>query len=246
MPADRGIGGGRCIVMHQATGLCEDIGEAPQRRGPPHGERRLARIIWLEGNAAGISEPHIVEEEIRVGSERDVAERIDDLCLPSLSLIQRNVASSGEIHDMADTASNIVEYGEPSLGLRIGRLRRYRSQQFEKLSHLDHVGLADVLGSVGVRLAGARIRQALGQMFIGVELTGDSEWAGVSGDAQLVEFGVSVELEQSYLVQLLAEFSGTDDSVFVRHHVGDARDAVGLADADIGQDGGVRNVIDQP
>ena len=82
-------------------------------------------------------------------------------------------------------------------------------------------------------------------MFVRIELTGYAERAGVSSDAQLVEFGVGVELEQGNLGEFLAEFSGTADSVFIGHHVGDARDSVGLADADVGEDGGVGNVIDQ-
>lgn len=101
--------------MHQAARFGERVVESPQGRGPPHGEGRLAGLSGLKWNAARISRSHIVQQEIRVGTKRDVAKRRDDGRLSAGRGFQLDVGLRGEALHVADVATDIVEYGFTSL-----------------------------------------------------------------------------------------------------------------------------------
>lgn len=115
VPQNCGSKGGRPVVVHQAAGLGKCIGETPQGRGSPHGERCQTGVIGLERDSTGVSRSHIVEQEIRVRIERDVAEGINCARLSPGSSLQRNVGLGGKTLDMANTAADAVEHSEPSL-----------------------------------------------------------------------------------------------------------------------------------
>src|SRR3954468_15588568 len=119
--ANRSIDRLRAIVMHEAAGFFHDVRQAPQRRRPPHGQSRFTHPVWQEGNAARISRTHVMQQEIRVRAERDVAQRSDYASLSAIGGSQRNVLPCGEALDVADAASRALEHCLPGGCLRRGR-----------------------------------------------------------------------------------------------------------------------------
>src|SRR5258707_12809928 len=184
-----------------------------------------------------------MEQEIGVRVKGDIAERGDDRRQAARRISEFDVLLGCETLDVANVTTDVFKYLLPRQGLRSGRLGRNGSQQGNELSHLDHVGLIHVLRTIRVGLTERWMRLALRQMLSRVKCAGYTERSGAGGNAQFVELRIRIKLEEGNHGGLLSEFSGTNDSVFVRDHICDAGNAVGLGDSHVSEDGGVRNIV---
>src|SRR4051794_10306979 len=121
----------------------------------------------LERNSAGIPRAHIVKQEVRVRTERDVAQRRNygggatSRCSELYVLLRR------EALHVADVAPNALEYSLTRGGLRCGRLRRYLGQQSLEMRHLYDFKLLYILRSVLFLLKSGRKSPYPRDMFVG-------------------------------------------------------------------------------